>query len=76
MVAVGALLVGTLVSIVLTIRRGQTSITALSLVAVVAVAVVLGLGLRAKPSALVGKWVVIAVAALAALPLVVSASGR
>ena len=76
MVAAGALLVGTLVSMILTIRRGQMSITALSLVAIAAGTVVLGLSLRAKPFALVGKWIVIAVAALAAVPLVVSASGR
>jgi 4-hydroxybenzoate polyprenyltransferase len=76
MVAAGTLLVGTLVSLVLTIRRGQISVTALSLVAIVAAALVLGLSLRAKPSVFLGKWIVIAAATLAAVPLVVSASGR
>jgi 4-hydroxybenzoate polyprenyltransferase len=76
MVAAGTLLVGTLVSLVLTIRRGQVSITALSLVAIVAGALVLGLSLRAKPSVFLGKWIVVAAATLAAVPLVVSASGR
>jgi len=77
MVAVGALLIGSLVSIVLIVRRGQTSIAALSLVAVVASALVAGLGSGDHPSSsLLGKWVVIGAAALAAVPLVVSVSGR
>ncbi|HEX9096657.1 MAG TPA: UbiA family prenyltransferase [Candidatus Dormibacteraeota bacterium] len=76
LVAVGSLLVGSVVSIVLTIHRGQTSVRALSLVTVVAAGIVLGLSFRAKPYPLVGKWIVIAAAAVAAVPLVVSASGR
>jgi 4-hydroxybenzoate polyprenyltransferase len=76
LVAVGMLLVGTLVSIVLTIHGGQTVVTALSLVTVVAAGLVLGLSFRANPSPLLGKWMVIAAAAVAAVPLVVSASGR
>jgi 4-hydroxybenzoate polyprenyltransferase len=75
--AVGLLLVGTLVSMVLIIRRGQASIAALSLAILVASGVVLILISRAdRSSSLLGKWVVIAAAALAAVPLVVSASGR
>ena len=76
LVAVGLLLVGTVVSIVLTIHGGQTAITALSLVTVVAAGIVLGLSFRANPSPLIGKWIVIAAAVVAAVPLVVSASGR
>jgi 4-hydroxybenzoate polyprenyltransferase len=76
LVAVGLLLIGTLVSIVLTIHGGQTAITALALVTVAAAAIVLGLSFRANPSPLLGKWIVIAAAVVAAVPLVVSASGR
>jgi len=76
LVAVGLLLVGTMVSIVLTLHGGQTAVTALPLGTVVAAAIVLGLSLRANPSPLVGKWIVIAAAVVAAVPLVVSASGR
>jgi 4-hydroxybenzoate polyprenyltransferase len=76
LVAVGLLLVGTVVSIVLTVHGGQTAMTALSLVTVVAAVMVLGLSLRANPSQLLGKWIVISAAAVAAVPLVVSASGR
>ena len=76
LVAVGLLLVGTLVSMVLTIHGGQTAITTLSLITVVAAGIVLGLGLRGNPSPLLGKWIVISAAAVAAVPLVVSASGR
>jgi 4-hydroxybenzoate polyprenyltransferase len=75
--AAGLLLLGTMVSIVLLIRRGQSSIGALSLVAVVASGVVVGLSARANPSSsLLGKWAVIAAAVVAAVPLVVSASER
>ena len=71
------LLLGTMVSIVLLIRRGQSSIGALSLVAVVASGVVVGLSARANPSSsMLGKWAVIAAAVVAAVPLVVSASER
>jgi len=77
MAAAGLLLLGTVVSIVLLIRRGQTSIGALSLVAIVASGVVVGLSTRANPSSsMLGKWVVIAAAVVAAVPLVVSASER
>jgi 1,4-dihydroxy-2-naphthoate octaprenyltransferase len=75
MVAVGLLLIGTLVSIVLIIGRGQVSIAVLSLVTVVASGVVVGLSSRGHPSPLLGKWVVIGAAALAAVPLVAWASG-
>jgi len=77
MVAVGLLLIGTLVSIVLIIGRGQVSIAAVSLVAVVASGAVVGLSSRNHLSSLLlGKWVVIGAAAVTAVPLVVSASGR
>jgi 4-hydroxybenzoate polyprenyltransferase len=77
MAAAGLLLIGALVSIVLLIRRGQTSIAALSLVTVAASGVVAGLSSRANPSSsLLGKWVVIAAAAVAAVPLVIWASER
>jgi 4-hydroxybenzoate polyprenyltransferase len=77
MAAAGLLLLGTTVVIVLLIRRGQTSIGALSLVAIVASGVVVGLSTRANPSSsMLGKWVVIAAAVVAAVPLVVSASER
>ncbi|HXN03506.1 MAG TPA: UbiA family prenyltransferase [Candidatus Acidoferrum sp.] len=76
LVAVGLLLVGTLVSIVLTIYGGETAMTALSLITVAAAGIVFGLSFRANPSALLGKWIVISAAVVAALPLVVSASGR
>src|SRR4029077_466019 len=76
MAAAGLLLLGTVVSIVLLIRRGQTSIATLSLVAIAASGVVVGLTIRAHPSAMLGKWAVIAAAVVAAVPLVVSASGR
>ncbi|HKV29728.1 MAG TPA: UbiA family prenyltransferase [Candidatus Dormibacteraeota bacterium] len=75
MAAAGLLLLGTLVSIVLLIRRGQPSIGALSLVAVAGSGVVVGLSARGTPSSsLLGKWAVIAAAAVAAVPLVVSVS--
>jgi len=77
MAAVGLLLIGSLVSLVLLIRRGQPSIALISVVAVVASGVVVGLGSQAdRFSAVLGKWIVIAGAALAALPLVLSARGR
>jgi 4-hydroxybenzoate polyprenyltransferase len=77
MAAAGLLLLGTLVSIVLLIRRGQPSIGALSLVAVAGSGLVVGLSARGTPSSsLLGKWAVIAAAAVAAVPLVVSVSER
>jgi 4-hydroxybenzoate polyprenyltransferase len=75
--AVGLLLVGTMVAIIPLIGRGQISIGALSLVTVVASGAVVGLSSRTKPSSsLLGKWVVITAAAVAAVPLVVSVSER
>ena len=77
MAAVGLLLVGTVIAINVIIRRGQTGIAALSLVSVVAAALLVSLRWRGHPSSLLlGKWVVIALATAAAVPLVVSASGR
>jgi 4-hydroxybenzoate polyprenyltransferase len=77
MATAGVLLLGTIVSIVLLIRRSQTSIGALSLVAIVASGVVVGLSTRAHPSSsMLGKWAVIAAAVAAAVPLVVSTSER
>jgi 4-hydroxybenzoate polyprenyltransferase len=79
MVAAGLLLVGTLVSIVLILRRGTTSTAGLSVIAILASLLVVGLsssvsGNRSSPQ--LAKWVLIAAAALSAVPLVVSASGR
>jgi 4-hydroxybenzoate polyprenyltransferase len=78
MAAVGLLLIGTLVSIVLLIRRAGTAIVAVSLVAATVSFLVVSLGTRrsADRSSLMGKWVLIGAAVLAAVPLVVSASGR
>jgi 4-hydroxybenzoate polyprenyltransferase len=78
-VAAGLLLVGTLVSIVLIVRRGPTSIVAISSVAIAASLLVVSLSstvLGPRRSTLVGKWTLIAAAILSAVPLVVSASGR
>jgi len=73
----GLLLLGSLVSTVLVIRRSPSSIAALGLTAVVASGVVAGLSFRPnRVSPLLGKWIVIAAAALAAVPLVAEASGR
>ena len=75
--AAGFLLLGSLVSTILVIRRGQSSTAALSLVTVAASGLVVGISSRAgRLSSLFGKWMVIAAAALAAVPLVVEASGR
>jgi len=77
--ATGLLLVGSLVSIGLIVRRGSTPIAGLSLVVVPAIYLVVNLGMRRSAdrwAPLLGKWVLIALAALAAVPLVVSASGR
>jgi 4-hydroxybenzoate polyprenyltransferase len=74
--AAGLLLIGTLVAIVLLLRRGQPSIAALSVVAVAASGLVVGLSSRANPSAQLGKWFMIAAAAVAAVPLVAWASER
>ncbi|TMF10328.1 MAG: hypothetical protein E6I37_12390 [Chloroflexi bacterium] len=77
MAAAGLLLLGSLVSTVLVIRRSPSSMAALSLVAVVASAVVAGLRARASRwSSRFSKWIVIAAAALVAVPLVAEASGR
>ena len=73
----GLLLLGSLVSTILVIRRSPSSIAALGLTAVVASGVVAGLSSRPnRVSPLLGKWIVIAAAALAAVPLVAEASGR
>jgi hypothetical protein len=59
------------------ILRGPASLAGLSLVAVVASGAVVAVSSRAsRSSALLGKWIVIAAAAMAAAPLVVSASER
>jgi 4-hydroxybenzoate polyprenyltransferase len=77
LVTAGLLLIGTLVAIVTVILRGPGSLAALSLATVVASGVVIALSFRSNPSsALLGKWIVIAAAATAAVPLVVSASER
>ena len=70
------LLIGTLVALLLSIRRGQAWIAALSLAFVVASAALAVLSSRGEPPPLVGKWIVIAAAALAAVPLVAAASER
>ena len=77
--SVGLLLIGTLVSIVLFLRHASPPIEGLSLVAIAASVLVLVVGMRGSAdrwSPAVGKWAVIAVAGLAAVPLVVVASGR
>jgi 4-hydroxybenzoate polyprenyltransferase len=74
--AAGLLLFGTLVSIILFIRRGQLSIAALSAIAVVASGLLVGLSSRGNPSPVLGKWLLIALAVAAAVPLVAWASGR
>jgi 4-hydroxybenzoate polyprenyltransferase len=77
MATAGLLLIGTLVSIVFLIRRGQPSIATLPLVTLIASVVVVGLSSRTKQSASgLGKWLVIAAALLAAVPLVAWVSGR
>ena len=77
MTAAGLLLIGSLVSLILLIRGGQPNLASLSLVSVVASALTVGLGAQARrDSALLGKWMLIAAAALAALPVVLSARGR
>jgi len=73
------LLAGTLVSIVLILRRGPSSIAGLSLITIAASLLVVTLSSRVSSnrwSPLVGKWLLITAAALNAAPLVVSASGR
>ena len=76
-VAVGLLLIGTMVSIVVILRRGATSVAALSLIAVVASGLLVGISSRGHASSsLLGKWAIIAAAAVSAVPLVLSASGR
>jgi 4-hydroxybenzoate polyprenyltransferase len=77
--AAGLLLVGTLVSIVVIVRGSTTSIAGLSLIPIVASLLVVSLstsraGNRRSP--LLAKWILIAAAALSAVALVVSASGR
>jgi 4-hydroxybenzoate polyprenyltransferase len=76
--AAGLLLIGTLVSIVLILERGPLPVAAISIVTVAAsgLVVVLSFANSRRASAPLGKWLVIAAAAAAAVPLVVSASGR
>jgi 4-hydroxybenzoate polyprenyltransferase len=77
-VAAGLLLIGTLVSMVLILGRGALPVAGISIVTVAAAGLVIGLRFVNPgwaPSSL-GKWLVIAAAAAAAVPLVVSASGR
>jgi 4-hydroxybenzoate polyprenyltransferase len=79
MTAAGLLLIGTLISILVIIRRGQTGIASLSLVAIGASFLVVALGTRTsghRGLPFLGKWMLIAAAALSAVPLIVSASGR
>ena len=78
MAAAGLLLIGTVVSIVLIIERGQLPLAGVAIVTLAAsgLVVVLSLADSRTSSARLAKWVVIAAAALASLPLVVSASGR
>jgi 4-hydroxybenzoate polyprenyltransferase len=79
MVAAGLLLLGTLVSIVLILRRGTSSIAVLSLVTIAASLLVVSLSARistSRWSSVLAKWLLIAAAGLSAVPLVVSASGR
>jgi len=79
MVAAALLLVGTLVSIVLILRRSSASIVAISLIAIAGSLLVVSLSSTVSGrrwSTLLGKWMLIAAAALTAVPLVVSASGR
>jgi 4-hydroxybenzoate polyprenyltransferase len=79
LVAAGLLLVGTLVSIIVLLDRAGSSALSLSIVAVAVAWFALNLGTRnagGRSAPLVGKWVVIGAAALAAIPLVVTASGR
>lgn len=77
--AAGLLLVGTLVSIVLILRRGSTSILGISMVTIAASLLVVSVSSTVSGrrwSGLLGKWMLIAAAILSAVPLVVSASGR
>lgn len=79
LVAAGLLLVGTLVSIVVLLGHASSSALSLLIVALAVAWFVLSLGTRnagGRSAPLVGKWVVIGTAALAAVPLVVTASGR
>ncbi|MDQ6714417.1 MAG: UbiA family prenyltransferase [Candidatus Dormibacteraeota bacterium] len=77
LMAAGLLLIGTMVAIVLLIRRGQPSIATISLVTVGASGILVSLSSRANLSSLLlGKWILIAAAALTAIPLVAWASER
>ena len=79
LVAAGLLLVGTLLSIVLILQRGPTSIAAISLGTIAASLLIVSLSstVAGRPwSALLGKWILIAAASLSAVPLVAWASGR
>jgi 4-hydroxybenzoate polyprenyltransferase len=79
LVAVGLLLVWTLVALVLILRRGSTSIVSISVGTITASLLVVTLssfvsGRRWASS--LGKWMLVAAAVLSAVPLVVSVSGR
>ena len=79
LLAAGLLLAGTLVSIIAVVGRMSSSGLSLLIVAVAAAWFVVSLGARDRRwrhAPLVGKWAVIAAAALVAVPLVVVASGR
>jgi 4-hydroxybenzoate polyprenyltransferase len=79
LVAAGLLLIGTLVSIIVLLRHASNAAINLSIVAVAVVWLVLSLGARDprwRRAPMIGKWAVIAAAAMAAVPLVVIASGR
>jgi 4-hydroxybenzoate polyprenyltransferase len=78
-VAAGLLLVGTLVSIVLVLRRGSTSVVSISVVTIAASLLVVSLRSTVSGrrwSAPLGKWILIAAAVLSSVALVMSASGR
>lgn len=79
LVAASLLLVGTVVSIIVLLDRAGSSALSLLILAVAVAWLVLSLGTRkagGRSASLVGKWVVIGAAGLAAIPLVVTASGR
>jgi 4-hydroxybenzoate polyprenyltransferase len=78
MAAASLLLIGTLVSIVLIVQRGTLPIAGISVITVAASAMMVGLSFwgSRNGAAQLGKWVVIAAAAVAAVPLVAWASER
>jgi 4-hydroxybenzoate polyprenyltransferase len=70
------LLIGTLVAVIASIHRHQSWIAPLSLAFVLAFSVLAVLRSRDEAPPWLGKWIVIAAAAVAAVPLVLAASGR